>query len=156
MYGEYRAICNYCSKLLIGHYSKGTTQLKNHFISCLRENFKHAGQMLFAKKNDVSITVESCSKVKCDMAMVRIVVARMIILHKLPLSFVEYQGFRDLMKLVQPSLDTISRNTIKNEILKLHDVERSKKMNFLDACESRIAITIDTTQKCITPKYKSI
>lgn len=94
--------------------------------------------MLLAKKNDGSITVESCFEVKCDMATVRIIIARMIILHELPLSFVEYQGFRDLMKLVQLSLDTISRNTIKNEILKLYDVERFKTMNLLDACESRM------------------
>ena len=47
------------------------------------------------------------------------------------------------MKLVQLTLDTINRNTINNEILKLYDVERSKTMNLLDACESRNAITID-------------
>ena len=65
----------------------------------------------------------------------------MIIFHELPLSFAEYQGFRDLMKLVQLTLDKISKNTIKNEILKLYDVERSKTMNLLDVCEHRIAIT---------------
>ena len=67
----------------------------------------------------------------------------MIILHELTFSFVGYQGFRGLMKLVQPSLDIISRNTIKNEVLKLYDVKRSKTINLLDACESRIVITID-------------
>ena len=46
--------------------------------------------MLLATKNDGSVTVESCSKIKCDMAIVRITVARMIVLHELPLSFVEY------------------------------------------------------------------
>lgn len=141
--GVNRAVCNYCSKVLTGHYSSGTTHLKNHFTSCLRRNFKNVGQMLLAKKHDGSVTVESCSEVKCDMATVKITIARMIILHELPLSFVEYEGFRDLMKLVQPTFDTISRNTIKNEILKLYDVERSKTMNLLDACESRIAITTD-------------
>ena len=47
------------------------------------------------------------------------------------------------MKLVQLTLDTINRNTIKNENLKLYDVERSKTINLLDACESRIVITTD-------------
>lgn len=47
------------------------------------------------------------------------------------------------MKLVQLTLDTINRNIIKNEILKLYDVERSKTINLLDACESRNTITIN-------------
>lgn len=45
------------------------------------------------------------------------------------------------MKLVQLTLDTINQNIIKNENLKLYDVERSKTINLLDACESRNAIT---------------
>lgn len=55
--------------------------------------------------------------------MVRIIFARMIILHGLPLSL-----FHDLMKVVHLAL-IISSNTNKHEILKFYDVERLKTMN---------------------------
>ena len=77
------------------------------------------------------------------MAIVKLFVARMIVLHELSLAFVEYVGFYDLLKLLQPSIETISRNIIKAEILRLYDVEKKKTMGILEACESRIAITID-------------
>ena len=67
----------------------------------------------------------------------------MIVLYELPLAFVEYVGFYDFLKLLQPSIETINRNIIKAEILKLYDVEKKKTMGILEACESRIAITTD-------------
>ena len=47
------------------------------------------------------------------------------------------------MKLLQPSIETINRNTIKAEILKLYDVEKKKAMSILEACESRIVVITD-------------
>ncbi|KAH9713715.1 BED-type domain-containing protein [Citrus sinensis] len=91
---------------------------------------------------DGSTSLSNCSsESKWDMATVKLFVARMIVLHELPLAFVEYVGFYDLLKLLQPSIETISRNTIKAEILRLYDVEKKKTMGILEACESRIAIT---------------
>ena len=84
------------------------------------------------------------SELKWDMTKIKLFVARMIIPHELPLVFVEYVGFYDLLKILQPSIETISRNTIKAEILKLYDVEKNQTMSILEACESRIAATMDT------------
>ena len=72
-----------------------------------------------------------------------IFITRMIVLHELALSFVEYIGFYELLNLLQPSIETISRNNIKVEILKLYDIEKTKIMSILEACESRIAVTTD-------------
>ncbi|KAK9229704.1 hypothetical protein WN944_022668 [Citrus x changshan-huyou] len=96
------------------------------------------------RRVDGSTSLSNCSsESKWDMATVKLFVARMIVLHELPLAFVEYVGFYDLLKLLQPSIETISRNTIKAEILRLYDVEKKKTMGILEACESIIAITID-------------
>ena len=54
------------------------------------------------------------------MGTVKLFVARMIVLHEFPLAFVEYARFYDVLKLFQPSIETISRNIIKAEILRLY------------------------------------
>ncbi|KAK9233321.1 hypothetical protein WN943_023570 [Citrus x changshan-huyou] len=143
---EVQAICNYCGLVMQGHYSRGTNHLINHAKRCPRRSFKNVQQMhlSFSSKVDGSTSLSNCSsESKWDMATVKLFVARMIVLHELPLAFVEYVGFYDLLKLLQPSIETISRNTIKAEILRLYDVEKKKTMGILEACESRIAITTD-------------
>ncbi|KAH9765048.1 BED-type domain-containing protein [Citrus sinensis] len=99
------------------------------------------------KNNDTAVELEPNSTAAVQGSSrgrrVKLFVARMIVLHELPLAFVEYVGFYDLLKLLQPSIETISRNTIKAEILRLYDVEKKKTMGILEACESRIAITTD-------------
>ena len=98
----------------------------------------------FSPKDDGTTSLSNCSsESKWNMATVKLFVARMIVLHELPLTFVEYVGFYDLLKLLQHSIETISRNTTKAEILKLYDVEKKKTMGILEVCESRIAITTD-------------
>ncbi|KAH9650690.1 BED-type domain-containing protein [Citrus sinensis] len=94
-------------------------------------------------KDGTTVLSNYTTEPKWDMATVRIFIARMIVMHELPLSFVEYIGFYELLKLLQPSIETISRNTIKAEILKLYDIEKTKAMSVLEACDSRIAVPTD-------------
>ncbi|TXG49073.1 hypothetical protein EZV62_024948 [Acer yangbiense] len=47
------------------------------------------------------------------------------------------------MKTVQPLFTVVSRNTIKNDILKIYDYKRSKTMQLLERNDSMIAITTD-------------
>ncbi|KAK9223176.1 hypothetical protein WN944_011618 [Citrus x changshan-huyou] len=113
---EVQAICNYCGLVMQGHYSRGTNHLINHAKRCPRRSFKNVQQMhlSFSSKVDGCTSLSNCSsESKWDMATVKLFVARMIVLHELPLAFVEYVGFYDLLKLRQPSIKTISRNTIK-------------------------------------------
>ncbi|KAH9703688.1 hypothetical protein KPL70_011180 [Citrus sinensis] len=125
---------------------QGTNHLINHAKRCPRRSIKNVQQMhlSFSSKADGTTVLSNYStEPKWDMATVRIFIARMIVMHELPLSFVEYIGFYELLKLLQPSIETISRNTIKAEILKLYDIEKTKAMSVLEACDSRIAVTTD-------------
>ncbi|KAH9762358.1 BED-type domain-containing protein [Citrus sinensis] len=143
---EVQAICNYCGLVMQGHYSQGTNHLINHAKRCPRRSIKNVQQMhlSFSSKADGTTVLSNYStEPKWDMATVRIFIARMIVMHELPLSFVEYIGFYELLKLLQPSIETISRNTMKAEILKLYDIEKTKAMSVLEACDSRIAVTTD-------------
>ncbi|KAK9232527.1 hypothetical protein WN943_022773 [Citrus x changshan-huyou] len=51
-------------------------------------------------------------------------IARMVIIHELPLRFVEYKGFREMITHANPVVKPMSRNTLKNEILKLCHIEK--------------------------------
>ena len=129
-----------------GHYSQGTNHLINHAKRCPRRSIKNVQQMhlsLSSKADGTTVLSNDSTEPKWDMATVRVFIARMIVMHELPLSFVEYIGFYELLKLLQPSIETISRNTIKAEILKLYDIEKTKAMSVLEACDSRIAVTTD-------------
>ena len=129
-----------------GHYSQGTNHLINHAKRCSRRLFKNMQQMCLSfssKANETTVLSNYSTETKWDMATMKVFITRMIVLHELPLSFVEYIGFYELLKLFQPSIETINRNNIKAEILKLYDVEKTKAMSILKACESRIAVTTD-------------
>ncbi|KAK9225233.1 hypothetical protein WN943_010274 [Citrus x changshan-huyou] len=133
-------------RVMQGHYSQGTNHLINHAKRCPRRSIKNVQQMhlSFSSKVDGTTALSNYStEPKWDMATMRVFIARMIVMHELPLSFVEYIGFYELLKLLQPSIETISRNTIKAEILKLYDIEKTKAMSVLEACDSKIAVTTD-------------
>lgn len=57
--------------------------------------------LFFSSKVDRTAALGDCSfESKWDMATMKAFVARMIILHELPLSFVNYVGFYELLKLL--------------------------------------------------------
>ena len=66
----------------------------------------------------------------------------MIVKHELPLSFVEYDAFRDLISNTNP-LVNMMRNTLKGNIMKLYQAEKAKAMALLENNDSWVAITID-------------
>lgn len=62
----------------------------------------------------------------------------------------EYNAFRDFVDYCKPLVKPMSKNTLKNEIFKLYNVEKVKVMNLLEINDSRVAITINiwtTTNK---------
>ncbi|XP_072072007.1 zinc finger BED domain-containing protein RICESLEEPER 2-like [Arachis hypogaea] len=67
----------------------------------------------------------------------------MVCLHEYPLSIVDHIGFRRFCNALQPLFKVITRNTLKSDILKLYNDERSKTMNVLERNKSQVAITTD-------------
>ena len=69
--------------------------------------------------------------------------AHAIILHEYPLSIVDHIGFRRYSTSLQPIFQVPCRNTIKKEILKVYNMERSSTLKLLENLEGRVAITSD-------------
>ena len=67
----------------------------------------------------------------------------MIIMHEYPLSIVKHIGFRRFSQILQPLFHMVSSNTIKNDILKIYDVEKVKTMVVMERIQSRVAVTTD-------------
>ncbi|KAH9705537.1 BED-type domain-containing protein [Citrus sinensis] len=78
-----------------------------------------------------------------DQNVLRSLIARMVIMHELPLRFVEYIGFREMMAHANPVVKPMSRNTLKSEILKLYQIEKVKTLHLLGKNHGRVAITTD-------------
>ena len=60
----------------------------------------------------------------------------------------EYKAFRDFVDYCNPLVKPISRNTLKNEIFKLYNVEKAKTMNLLEINNSMVEITTEMWTAC--------
>ncbi|KAH7665852.1 Tam3-transposase (Ac family) protein [Dioscorea alata] len=129
---KWKAICNYYQKKLGGESKNGTKHLHDHFASCpLR------------KTRDIKQRKVSLGTFSFDEEVARKELASMIVLHEYPLSMVEHFGFRKFVGAIQPLFKNISRGTVKRDILKIYEHEKTKTMKLLEENNSRFAITTD-------------
>ena len=85
---------------------------------------------------------------KFDPLVARKKLTTIIVKHKLPLRFVEYEAVRDFFDYCNPLVKHMSKNTLKSEIFKIYNVEKMKTVNLLEINNSRMAITTDMWTAC--------
>ena len=94
---------------------------------------------------------EKPKKVVFDQEVSRKELMKMVVMHEYPLSMVDHIGFRNFMRSLNDNFKMISRNTLKNDVIKTYNTERSSLKVLLERNEGRIAITTDmwtaSTQK---------
>ncbi|XP_031266674.1 zinc finger BED domain-containing protein RICESLEEPER 2-like [Pistacia vera] len=108
------ATCNYCGSTLACPTKSGTTSLRNHLSRCKKYHFnvvdkkqrtlvfqQHSGEPSSGVATTVAST--SLSTWKFDQDLIRDALAKMKITDELPFRIVEYEGFRRLMRVAQPS-----------------------------------------------------
>ena len=66
-----------------------------------------------------------------DQNISRVKLARAIILHEYSLSIVDHVAFKDFASSLQPLFKMVSRNTIKDDIMKIYEVEKGKMSSYL-------------------------
>lgn len=76
-----------------------------------------------------------------DVENARKELVKAIIMHEYPLSIVDHVGFKRYSAALRPSFQVPSKSTIKKEIFKLYDFERSMTLKFLRSLKGRVAIT---------------
>jgi len=64
-------------------------------------------------------------------------------MHEYPLSMVDHLGFRQFVSGLNPDFETISRSTLRIEILKMFDNGKSTLKKSIEVNQGKVAITID-------------
>ncbi|KAF7835614.1 zinc finger BED domain-containing protein RICESLEEPER 2-like [Senna tora] len=88
-----------------------------------------------------------------DQDKYREMVAKLVIKHDCPFSFVEHEGFRDLVNFLNSEAHSISRNTLKADVLKLYSKEKDHLKHSLSLIPGRISITSDLWSSISTDEY---
>ena len=76
-----------------------------------------------------------------DQDVSREKLANAIILHEYPLSIVDHVGFKEFTSSLQPLYKMVSRNTIRDDIIRIYAIEKEKMSNYLEKLENIFAIT---------------
>ncbi|KAJ1393036.1 Zinc finger, BED-type [Sesbania bispinosa] len=142
--GVDKAECNYYKKLLGGSSKNGTKHLHQHMNICVQCKIAMGGQN---KGQPVLLTKMTKGRQELvaayDPDNARNELGCAIIMHDYPLSIVEHIGFRRYSAALQPAFQVPCQNTIKKEILKIYEAEKSAVSKMLDTNDGRVAITSD-------------
>ncbi|XP_043705261.1 zinc finger BED domain-containing protein RICESLEEPER 1-like [Telopea speciosissima] len=130
----------------------GTGSLRRHLKNCTKRKNKDIAQMILSG-GDGNLT---CKSKKIDAEMVRDMITMLIVRRELPLVFVEYQEFRDLITYLYPQFSPISRNTQLADILRWHNRESKRIKEFLNSFNGRMSLTTDLWSSITTDSYISL
>ncbi|KAK9682019.1 hypothetical protein RND81_10G044500 [Saponaria officinalis] len=145
-----KAKCKSCNKLLSATSNNGTSHLMKHakktctmrlmgmaFYPKQRHLKTSKGQTKLRVKTELdgSTTLELKEKYKeFNQKISRTKLVIMVIIHEYPLSIVDHFGFKDFVKSLNPLFKMISRNTLRNDILKMYKDEKLSLMRLLEFC----------------------
>ncbi|RVW94116.1 Zinc finger BED domain-containing protein RICESLEEPER 2 [Vitis vinifera] len=140
--GQDYAICKHCKSKLKADSKNGTKHLHVHLDRCIKR------RNVDIKQQFLAIERKGYGKVQIggftfDQDISREKLAHAIILHEYLLSIVDHAGFRDFASSLQPLFKMVSRNTIKDDIMKIYEFEKGKVSSYLEKLETRMAITTD-------------
>ncbi|XP_021741913.1 zinc finger BED domain-containing protein RICESLEEPER 2-like [Chenopodium quinoa] len=148
--GIEKAQCKYCRSALSYNGNNGTSHLRKHALkSCSGKHLKlAAGQSQLKVKTEVDGTTslslkEKKKKVTFDQDVSRRELVKMVVIHEYPLSIVDHIGFRSFVKSLNDNFKFISRNTLRNDVMRMYNNDRSSLKELLEANEGRVAITTD-------------
>ncbi|MBA0824836.1 hypothetical protein Goarm_021478 [Gossypium armourianum] len=134
--------CNHCKIKLAKNQDGTTAQYKRHLDSCVKRqvSLKGQGNLFLPPQAPRSDSVSGIQTWKYDQAKIREVVSYMIMVHKLPFAFTEYELFTLLMKIASLHYVRISRATTKANSWTSYEVEK-KRLNVLLEIVDRMCIT---------------
>ena len=137
------AICNKCERKLKANSKNGTKHLHEHLNRCPKRDNQDIRQTLLRANARISDGKTEYRSFIFDQELSRRELANAIILHEYPLAIVDHAGFKSFASSLQPLFKMVTRNTIKSDILKIHESEKEKAYKLLEKLDSRIAITTD-------------
>ena len=127
--GQSYDICKHCNSRLKAE-SKNGTKHHVHLDRCIKRKNVDIKQQL------LEVDRKGCGTMQIggftfDQNILREKFARAIILHEYPLSIFDHVVFKDFSSSLQPLFKIVSRNTIKDDIMKFYEVERGKMSSYV-------------------------
>ncbi|EOY21377.1 Ac-like transposase THELMA13 [Theobroma cacao] len=147
--GKSKVKCKLCGYILNYESKYGTSNLKRHNDNCVRKYTRDIGQMIFSKEHNSMLMRSS----KFDPKKFCELVVAAIVMHNLPLSFVEYTGIKSMLSYLREDVVLISRNTVKAHIIKMHKREKCKIQSLLQESPGRICLTFDLWTSIVIDGY---
>ena len=117
--------CKHCYEVFSAARNSGTSHMHRH-VSVCEERLKMV-QVLDKLQSSVLPTesaVLTSNQLKFDRYITRCELVRLIVLHELPFSFVEYDGFRTYSASLNPLAEKVSRTTITDNCLEAYKNQR--------------------------------
>ncbi|XP_050229247.1 zinc finger BED domain-containing protein DAYSLEEPER-like [Mercurialis annua] len=93
---------------------------------------------------------------KFDVENFRQMLVAAIVMHNLPLSFVEYKGLRALFSYFCPEVVLISKNTVKADLMKMYKYEKDNLKNMFAELSGRVCLMANLWTSNVTDGYLCI
>ncbi|KAL6620157.1 hypothetical protein ACP70R_035296 [Stipagrostis hirtigluma subsp. patula] len=134
--------CKYCKARITAKRGAGTSAMGTHLKRCKvrRKAMEVVGQFNAAIMSPTGVRLRNWS---FNQDVSRRELARMIVLHELPFSIVEYDGFRRFVSSLNPMFEMVSRKAIKGDCIKMYQEHRQALQDVLKNANSRISLTMD-------------
>uniref|UniRef100_A0ACD5WLU8 Uncharacterized protein n=1 Tax=Avena sativa TaxID=4498 RepID=A0ACD5WLU8_AVESA len=132
-----QGLCKYCNIVLPASKVSGTSQLARHMKVCEVKSAMD-GVIQQIKTSD-----EIDPDWKFDQEASRVELVKLIVLHGLPFSFVEYAGFRKFCAALNPWFKSVNRVTIQNDCMDSYYSYRNSLESFFMNCNHRVSLTGD-------------
>ncbi|KAL6613903.1 hypothetical protein ACP70R_036173 [Stipagrostis hirtigluma subsp. patula] len=134
--------CKYCKARITARRGSGTSAMGTHLKRCKarRKATEVVGQFKAAIMSPTGVRLRNWS---FNQDVSRRELARMIVLHELPFSIVEYDGFRRFVSSLNPMFEMVSRKAIKGDCIKMYQEHRQALQDVLKNANSRISLTMD-------------
>lgn len=153
--GELHCKCKQCGHVYNAETRMGTGNLKRHIKNCKKGRFKDIGQMVLDYGTGSGGSLNSRLP-EFDPNVFRELLASAVVKHDLPFQFVEYEGVRKCFNYLSSEVKLMSRNTIKNDILKMYKMEKLKIKDALSCSSGRICLTSDCWTSITTDGYLAL
>ncbi|KAG6730214.1 hypothetical protein I3842_01G069000 [Carya illinoinensis] len=152
-----KAKCNYCGKMYACHSKRNeTSTMQNHLPLCPKNPHKRESSDKYQKtltseatpeeevgESDSSM-VRNLITHKYSEEAVRSAIVEMVIIDELPFRIVEGQGFKKMVRLLEPQFKVPCRVTVVRDGMKLFASEKTKLKKLLKNGGMRISLTIDS------------
>ncbi|CAO2185199.1 unnamed protein product [Urochloa humidicola] len=137
-----QAHCKHCSEVFSAARNSGTSHMRRHLNVC-EPRIKMHDMVKKLQSSVLSTETSVLTNWQFDKTVTRCELVRLIVLHELPFSFVEYEGFRSYSLSLNSLAESVSRTTIKENCMEAFRNQKILIRDVLRDCSCRFSLTAD-------------